>query len=595
MWIDRWTPIEKDMNNALAQSGAAVLHSLPTPIDGKGMRAHVAEGIRETHQEFQARPPYRTAPIFVRSAGNDSHGTNTAGEVFAMGGFNPNVKGGVPFAQALYTLNTGNRYTLTEELVNSTNRVTGTTASWGNSRTTTYTSVSSDTDRWIFDFNLFTTQSQSNSGGTPSRPQAWAKNICSVGGFLHRNNTNPADDCWCSSGSTGPCNDGRIGVTLAGYYDAINTTASGSNTAYTTGFGGTSGATPMVQGFAQLTMQMFTEGLFGYPAGTWQTRFEDNCKYTTTKALLAATTRQVVQASRYQQGWGFPSVADMYALRDRMLVLDEEDVLEQGQERTYFVFKPGNGEPLRVAMQYADPPANAGANPQRINSLDLKVVDPSGTVYWGNNGLIPPTALPVSALQQGTAYHWSTPGGVANDRDTEECVFLWNPPGGVYAVTVSAPAIRQDAHVETPAVVDADFALVVAGLGGGRSKSGMVLDLVSSTPGEFRVDVQNVPATGWTSGRTFFSLDTSRHPSLGNLFGLELDILALSIFTLPPTPGGVFSFTNAGAGVYPSVAFDFPAGLAAAVQGLTFDAVVVLQDSQGATVDVSNVDRVTVQ
>src|SRR5690606_37618215 len=84
----------------------------------------------------------------------------------------------------------------------------------------------------------------------------------------------------------------------------------------------------------------------------------------------------------------------------------------------------------------------------RVNDLTLKVTSPSGTVYWGNNGL--------------KTGNWSVAGGVADTRDSVECVMLQNPAAGDWKVEVSAPLIAADANVGTPAV-DATFALVVCG------------------------------------------------------------------------------------------------------------------------------------
>lgn len=584
-WVDRWDPIETDMNNARIQSGANSVETI-SGIDGKGMRAHVYEGIHRTHPEFGARPPYRVAPIWYRSSSSSSHGTNTAGQVFAQG-LNANYKGGMPFAQALYTPSGGSRYTLTRDITdpNQQYKAMLQTASWGGSRTTNYTSVSADTDNCIFDFDLFVTQSQSNSGGRPSRPQAWAKNIASVGGFSHRNNSIASDDCWCNTGSTGPAADGRIGVTMAGYYDSINTT-NGSN-GYTTGFGGTSGATPLCNGLSGLIIQMHTDGLFGYPAApSHDVRYQYVPHFTTSKALVISGTRQLSftgtrKANRFQQGWGFPSVSDVYDNRDNMLVIDELDVIKQGENRSYFVFvRPGTSE-FRAVMHYSDPAAAANATVHRINSLDLRVNAPGGLGYWGNGGLI--------------AGPWSTPGGEPNDRDTEECVFLQNPASGVYEVNVRATAVRQDSHVET-AVVDADFALVVRGVGGGRNTQGMNLDLISSASGQFDVSLTNVPAGGWVGGMTLMSLDTSRHAALGDLFGLESDVLALSILPLAPSAGNVFSFTNsANAADYPNASFSFPAPIATVLMGRKIDGVAFVYDASGSIVEVSNVDRQIIQ
>src|SRR5690606_7986817 len=156
---------------------------------------------------------------------------------------------------------------------------------------------------------------------------------------------------------------------------------------------------------------------------------------------------------------------------------------------------------------------------------------------------------------------WSTPGGNPNDVDIHENVFLKDPAPGIYEVNVRATAVRADSHKETPAV-DADFALAVRGIGGGRDKSGTVLDVTSNAPGQLQVALTNLPG-GWASGLTLMSFATHRHPALGNLFGLEFDDLTGTILSLPATPGDVFSFTNSGnPNDYPNAPYSFPAPIA---------------------------------
>src|SRR5262249_8022839 len=79
---------------------------------------------------------------------------------------------------------------------------------------------------------------------------------------------------------------------------------------------------------------------------------------------------------------------------------------------------------------------------------DLKVTSPSGTIYYGNNGL--------------TAGLWSTSGGSPNNVDTVENVFVSAPQAGTWTVEVRAAEINQDAYTAAPAA-DATFSLVVTG------------------------------------------------------------------------------------------------------------------------------------
>jgi len=605
MWIDRWSPAEYDMNNARAQSGAETLQNLPEPdtLDGRGLRSHVNEGVHRTHTEFARRLPYRTSqPIAVGSSSSSSHGTNTAGEVWAHG-VNFNARGGAPKSQPYYTASGSNYTSLFSTLVN-THGVVATTQSWDAARTLNYTSSSATRDQAVFNSGIYATQSQSNAGAQPSRPGAWAKNTASIGGFNHRGNTNPGDDCWCRTGSCGPASDGRIGVTFTGYYDGIFTT--NGSTGYTSGFGGTSGATPMVNGFSLLAIQMFSDGLFGYPAAStweWENRVGTLPKFTTTKTLIMSSTRQLPYsgatnfgANRVRQGWGFPNVGDLYNARDNMLVIDEEkatigynpvtapskDVLAQGETRTYWVYVPAGATQFRAALTWADVPGNpSNQSRHRVNDLHLDVWNPSGTRYPGNSGLLTgPT---------------STPGSENNGKDTEEMVILLDPPGGAWTVSVKAAQVLADTHVESTAT-DADYSLTVRGTGGNRSQAGMLCDVSSTGSGDFTVSASNVPATGWTTGYTLMSVDDSRHMGLGNVFGVEADALTVAILGSTPSAGNVFAFTNSGnPGDFPNASYSFPAGIAAALSGTTFDATVVLVDASGSIVDVSSIDRQTIQ
>ncbi|MCA8956906.1 MAG: peptidase S8 [Planctomycetes bacterium] len=595
LWIQTSSEPEKDIDNARIQGGTNYVET-QAGIAGKGMRGHIMEGVYSTHPEFAAIPGIRSAPIAVGNSSPDSHGTNTAGEIYASG-VSPTYKGLSPNAQMLFTnytyvYNNSNRYPLTKDLVDPTKtyKVMAQTASWGYARNLVYDARSAEMDDIIFDFDLFITQSQSNAGATSnpqmSRPQAWAKNIVSAGGFYHRNNSNPADDCWCRGGSTGPASDGRIGVTLSAYYDSIGTTNGTSG--YTSSFGGTSGATPIVQGLGQNTIEMFTDGLFGYgKTPDINSRFDYLPHFSTTKALLVATASQVTWnatgtsagANRYQQGFGMPNVRTMYDNRNTMLVIDELDVLQQGQSRTYYLWTPSGTGELHAAMNYPDPAAAANAAIHRINSVDLQVKLANGTTYWGNNGL--------------TSGPYSTPGGTANDRDTEESVIVSNPPAGITQVTVMATGVRQDGHIETSAA-DIDYALVVRGVGGMRDRSGMNL-VATTAPGSLSFALTGTPASGWDHGYTLFSAQVSRPVSTGNVLGLELDGLTISILGLPASAGDLFHFTNTTSPTaYPNAPSALPAAVVAAIKGVTFDAVAVVFNG-ASVVGASNVERFKVQ
>src|SRR5690606_8084032 len=124
-----------------------------------------------------------------------------------------------------------------------------------------YTTISAEMDRIIFDHDIIIAQSQSNAGSTQSRPQAWAKNIVSVGGVVHRNTLTKIDDFW-SGASFGPAFDTRVKPDFTHFYDSTTAAHSQSTSAYTQ-FSGTSGATPIVAGHFGLLFEMWSTGAFG--------------------------------------------------------------------------------------------------------------------------------------------------------------------------------------------------------------------------------------------------------------------------------------------------------------------------------------------
>src|SRR5262249_34676466 len=150
-----------------------------------------------------------------------------------------------------------------------------------------------------------------------------------------------------------------------------------------TSFNGTSSATPIVAGHVGLIQQMFTDGLFGNPLplpATAANRFQNKPHMSTSKALLCNTAAQytfsgtTANLTRVHQGGGFPSLQRVYDNRNKLLVVDEYEVLQQGQTRSYLVWiAPGTAE-FRATMVYADPEAQANASIHRVNNLDLKVV-----------------------------------------------------------------------------------------------------------------------------------------------------------------------------------------------------------------------------
>ncbi|HEX8866155.1 MAG TPA: S8 family serine peptidase [Lentzea sp.] len=449
---------ETDMAISRESSGANYVETVGG-YRGQGVRGEVMDGgFRLTHQEFRARPPVQHT---TNNPDDMKHGSSTYGQIFASGVSSAH-RGVLPEGQgitAVYGTRVPDRYAHTKQLVDPAGqyRAVFQSNSWGGTLTTSYTSVSQQMDRIVFDHDILICQSQSNTGTRSSRPEAWAKNVLSVGGQRHYNTLSRADDKWSNSASIGPAADGRIKPELSNFYDFIDTTTSDNDTAYTSSFGGTSGATPITCGNAGLLFQMWADGVFDGAPGKKRDVFASRPHAATAKALLVNGADQFAfsgtahDLTRTHQGWGTVSVRNLY---DRAkaggwklpLLVNETDVVVTGQTRRYTVTSNGQ-TPLRATLAYTDPAGSPTAAKATVNDLSLKVTAPNGTVYWGNNGLL--------------AGNWSTAGGVANTVDTVENVLVQAPAAGTWTVEVVATAVNVDGHVET-AATDADYALVVS-------------------------------------------------------------------------------------------------------------------------------------
>lgn len=476
--VEPWAgPAENDMNIVRAIGGANFIET-NLSLTGQGVRGQVTDSeLRNTHQEYSTFGATLTRQTANWGNAANPHGSSAFSIVFARGA-DAGARGMLPNAAQRIFLNQSDtthgggalsRLAVNQQLVNpaGTYRAVFTSNSWGNTRTQLYTTVSAETDDSVFQTNLVFLQSQSNAGsfGEPlqnSRPQAWAKNVVSVGGVNHEDTLSRADDNHGGGASTGPAQDGRIKPDVCGFYDFVRSATNTSDTSYGN-FGGTSAATPMVAGHFGLFFQMWHEGVWPGFGGKSDV-FDSRANAMTAKAAIANSSFQYNwpaggtngDITRFVQGWGMPDLQNLYNLRNNTFIVDGGKPISPDGRHTYKLLVNGNN-PLKITMAYMDPQGNPAAAIDRINDLSLRVTAPNGTVYWGNNGL--------------TAGLFSTSGGASNTRDTIENVFVQTPAEGVWTVEILGDTIVQDANLST-AVIDATYSIwatggVDAGLGSG--------------------------------------------------------------------------------------------------------------------------------
>ena len=323
LWIDAVTAPGMDMDNARIQGGANYVEAMGG-YTGATVNAHVYEGIEATHPDFSG------GATNVNSAGGAaSHGHATAGILFGNGTSNAIVRGMAPDCGKFFTeftTVTTSRWQVFQDLVNN-HDVSHTTASWGNAPTSYYSAITAEADDLVFDHDLAWTQAHGNAPSGQARPQSWAKNVFSIGGVLHFDDSNPNNDA-CST-SSGPASDGRIKPTLVAYADSVGTSdlsgaAGFSPSNWFANFGGSSAAAPMVAGHNVLAIEMFTDevtagfGLLGNPLRTaGGTSHQNRPHFPTLKALMVASAAQYAMTApnnnpRACQGWGFPDLRQLY-------------------------------------------------------------------------------------------------------------------------------------------------------------------------------------------------------------------------------------------------------------------------------------------
>ncbi len=454
--MDPWGgPGGHDMN-LIRQVGGAVPLLSGLNILGQGVRGEVHDTeVQSNHTHWGGQAPL----IHATNGNSGTHGTACYGINFATAvagnatGLLPSREQGIFFWYAQSTQFGGpglSRLAYNTEAVNPALNFKSSyqTSSVGSTQVSNYTTISQEVDDYLFKVDYLSCQSQSNTGSTLSRPQAWAKNIVSVGGVEMGETVAFGNDAQ-SGASFGPAQDQRVKPDLAHSYSSIFTSWP-TNT--TTQFSGTSGATPITAGHFGLLAQMWHQGTWpGF--GGKPTVFESRAFSTTSKALMinGAYKYPLTQGglTRAKQGWGVAQLNYLHNLKDLTFIIDANKSLAPLQTHAYEVEVPvGSAADFRATLCYIDPAPTGVAGKNRVNNLSIKVTSPGGTVYWGNNGLV--------------TNNYSTSGGTEQDIDTVENVFVATPAAGIWKVEILGTSIVADGDLSTPGL-NARYSLVVTG------------------------------------------------------------------------------------------------------------------------------------
>jgi uncharacterized repeat protein (TIGR01451 family) len=158
--------------------------------------------------------------------------------------------------------------------------------------------------------------------------------------------------------------------------------------------GGTSMATPLAAGAGVLTRQWLTLNGVSNPSAAVVKATMLNTTIDPAPGQYGLGATQEIPYNRPNSiaGWGRTDLGFMTApLPYKLWVDDHTTGIATGEEvqYTHALARPlevlSRDQPLRVMLTWTDPAASLSAAKQLVNDLDLTVIGPDGTMYYGNN------------------------------------------------------------------------------------------------------------------------------------------------------------------------------------------------------------------
>lgn len=447
-WIEDSPEI--DLRNATVRWIVQSNVSNDTPIYdhgiiGTGQVVGIMDGkVNYNHCSFidpEGDPPgpnHRKVLAYNTSFGSDVHGTHVAGTAVGDAGDNTDTRGVAYGAKLVYDTTSSASGFLANLNQHYGQGAAVHTNSWGNDGTTNYDSLARTIDvfSWDNDDNLVIF-AVTNTGSLKNPENA--KDVLAVGAT----SDSPNQANWCTGGQ-GPTNDGRRKPEIYAPGCNIRSASAGTTCSITT-LSGTSMAAPGIAGSALLARQYFTDGF--YPSGAADVDDGFTPSGALVKAMLLNSTVDMTGVAGYpsnREGWGrvllhnslvFDDDARELIVRDVRIGAD--DALTTGEFYEFEVEVNSFFQPLKITLVWHDAPGNVNANPAYVNDLNLTVVAPTGT-YLGN------------VFSGGS----SATGGVADNKNNVEMMYLGAPPPGTYTVRVDAAAVN---------VGQQGFAVVITG------------------------------------------------------------------------------------------------------------------------------------